>query len=153
MKESILVAVDGSMNSLEALEYAVESAKWSESKIIVVNIQPSYNMIHTRLLIKEEQIKDFQRELFEEATNAADKYLQDQKMDYELVLKIGDPAQQICQLAKELHVRYIALGSRGMGKLKGAILGSVSNGVIHQSEVPIVIIPQKKQEHDIQKIL
>lgn len=148
MKEQILVAVDGSNNSLEALEEAGRFAEISHCKIILVNVQPSFHTVHTRLYIKEELIKEYQEELFENATRSAVQYLQAQKIDYELIFKIGDPAQQICNLAKELKVRYIVLGSRGMGLVKGTVLGSVSYGVLHETAIPILVIPQKtKSDH------
>lgn len=142
MGEKILVAVDGSENSLEALSEAVKLAKLIHNKIIVVNVQPSFHTLHTRLFINEETINDYQNELFNNATKAAIEYLQKNEADYELKLLIGDPVQQITQLADELSVNYIILGSRGMGLVKGTMLGSVSNGVLHQAKIPLLIIPQ-----------
>lgn len=143
MKEKILVAVDGSDDSFNALEEAVKLADVLQGKIILVNVQPSYHTIHTRLFINEELIKEFQQEQFNKATGYATQYLEGQKLDYELILRIGDPTQQICKLAKELKVNYIVMGSRGMGLVRGTVLGSVSNGILHESQIPLLIIPQK----------
>ncbi len=143
MGEKILVAVDGSENSLEALSEAVELAKLIHNKIVVVNVQPSFRTLHSRLFINEETIKEYQKELFDNATKSATEYLQKNEADFELKLLIGDPVQQISQLADKLSVKYIILGSRGMGVVKGTVLGSVSNGILHQTKIPLLIIPQK----------
>ncbi|MCL6570058.1 MAG: universal stress protein [Bacillus sp. (in: Bacteria)] len=144
MKESILVAIDGSEHSLEALKEAASIAEAFHCKIILLNVQPSFHMIHTRLFINEELIKEYQEELFDNATKAAIQLMDEHKMDYELLKGIGDPTQQICKLAKELDVKYIVMGSRGMGIVRGTALGSVSNGILHEAQVPILIIPAKK---------
>jgi len=144
MEKHILVAVDGSENALEALKEAVKLAKALKSKLTVANVQLSFKTVHTKMYFKEEVIREYQKELFEQATKTAVEYLQTQDIDYELKMLIGDPAQQICRLAKELDVSYIVVGSRGMGLIKGMVLGSVSNGIIFESKVPVLVVPKKK---------
>ncbi len=145
MKERILVAVDGSENSLEALKEAAKLAEVFQCRLFLVNVQPSFHTIHTRLFINEELIKEYQEELFDNATKSGIEFLEKQKVDFEAIKRIGDPAQQICKLARELDVKYIIMGSRGMGLVKGTVLGSVSNGILHESHVPILIIPHGKK--------
>jgi nucleotide-binding universal stress UspA family protein len=145
MTERFLVAVDGSENSLVALDEAVRLAEVVNSKVYIVNVQPSFHTIHTRLFIKEELIKEYQKELFDTATKDVIERLQSKKCDYELLMRIGDPVQQISKLAKELEVRYIIIGSRGMGVVKGTVLGSVSHGILHESKIPVLIIPEQKK--------
>jgi nucleotide-binding universal stress UspA family protein len=125
------------------LKEAVKLAEVTDSKLFVVNVQPSFHTIHTRLFIKEELIREYQKELFDTATEKALDYLHGQKVDYELVMRIGDPVQQISKLAKELKVKYIIIGSRGLGILKGTVLGSVSHGILHESKIPVLIVPDK----------
>jgi nucleotide-binding universal stress UspA family protein len=144
MEEHILVAVDGSEHALEAVKEAVKLARAMHCKLTVVNVQLSFKTIHTKLYIKEDVIRDYQRELFENATKTAVEYLQSQGVDYELKMLVGDPVQQISKAAKELEASYIVMGSRGMGLVKGAVLGSVSNGIIYEAKVPVLIIPKKK---------
>lgn len=144
MEQNILVAVDGSENALEALKEGVKLARAFGGKLTVANVQLSFKTIHTKLYIKEEVIRDYQKELFNNATKTAVEYLQTQGVDYELKMLIGDPVQQISHLAKEAEANYIVIGSRGMGLVKGTVLGSVSNGIIHEAKVPVLIIPQKK---------
>ncbi|MBL4950739.1 universal stress protein [Neobacillus sp. YIM B02564] len=144
MSEKILVAVDGSINSVEALKEAERLAAAFQSKLFLVNVQPSFNMIHTKLFISEKLIKEYQQELFENATKPAVDYLKSKNIDYELLMRIGDPVQQICKLAKELAVTHIVIGTRGMGPVKGVVLGSVSNGILHEAKVPVLIVPPQK---------
>lgn len=143
MENRLLVAFDGSNCSLEALKEAVQLAQTFHCEITVINVQPSFHTIHTSLLFKEKQIKEFQKELFYDVIRSAEQLLKRTHLEYEIILKIGDPIKQICQVAKEKNVKFIVMGSRGMGLVKGTVLGSVSYGVIHQSETPVLIFPQK----------
>lgn len=146
MEERILVAIDGSNNSIDALEEAVRLAGVLQSRIILVNVQPSFYAIHKKLFIKEKHLKEYQQELFLDATWSAVQFLDAKNIHYELILRVGDPVQQICDVAEELNVRYIIMGSRGMGLIRGTVLGAVSNGVLHESLIPILIIPHKHKK-------
>ncbi|WP_342430903.1 universal stress protein [Neobacillus sp. FSL H8-0543] len=143
MKERILVAIDGSDNSLQALAEAVKLAEANPSKLYLVNVQPSFHTIHTRLFIGENMIREYQTELFEKAVEPAVQYLEGRDIDYVVLMKVGDPIYQICHLARDLNAKYIVMGSRGMGLIRGTVLGSVSSGVLHETEIPMLIIPQK----------
>lgn len=145
MKERILVAIDGSNNSLEALAEAVKLAEAIPSKLYLVNVQPSFHTIHTRLFIGDDMISEYQTELFDKAVESAVEYLEGRDLDYVVLMKVGDPIYQICHLAKDLNAKYIVMGSRGMGLIRGTVLGSISSGVLHETNTPMLIIPQKEK--------
>jgi len=52
----------------------------------------------------------------------------------------GDPAEQIIEIAKTRAVDTIVMGCRGTGKLRGLLLGSVSQSVAHDAECSVVIV-------------
>ena len=51
------------------------------------------------------------------------------------------PGEVICQTADMLNVDQIVIGTRGLGKIKRAILGSVSQFVILNSGRPVTVVP------------
>jgi nucleotide-binding universal stress UspA family protein len=51
----------------------------------------------------------------------------------------GDPGTAICQLAAELSARAVLVGSRGRGRLKRALLGSVSDHVVRNAPCSVVV--------------
>jgi len=61
-------------------------------------------------------------------------------VDYELELVEGHPAEALAVSAREHDADEIAIGSRGLGKLR-ATLGSVSHDVLHEADRPVIVIP------------
>lgn len=61
-----------------------------------------------------------------------------------VVVKSGSPGQQICEIAKELQVHYVVMGSRGLNTLRRTFLGSVSDYVLHHVGVPVSIFPPEE---------
>jgi nucleotide-binding universal stress UspA family protein len=51
----------------------------------------------------------------------------------------GRPADSICDLARELNASMIVIGSRGLGRLPRVIVGSVSEGVVHDAPCPVLV--------------
>ncbi|MDF2572261.1 MAG: Universal stress protein family protein [Sporomusa sp.] len=151
MKKDILVPFDGSKNAIEALQLAVTFAKLLQEKLIILNIQPSFHTVHTKLFFKESTIRDYQEQLFEETVVPAKQILDAAGIDYELKLRVGDAKEQICQEAIDENndqpgcaitgVRMIIMGSRGMNPVLGGVLGSVSYGVVNAAPCPVTIVP------------
>ena len=46
----------------------------------------------------------------------------------------------ICELAIERHAAAVVVGSRGLSGLGGALLGSVSSGVLHHADRPVLVV-------------
>ncbi|CAN8259677.1 unnamed protein product [Cochlearia groenlandica] len=61
-----------------------------------------------------------------------------------LVLE-GDAKDMICQAVEQMHVDLLVVGSRGLGKIKRAFLGSVSDYCAHHAKCPILIVKPPKE--------
>jgi nucleotide-binding universal stress UspA family protein len=59
--------------------------------------------------------------------------------DSEIHLLRGDPGQAICQLAREMSARAIVVGSRGRGRVKRALLGSVSDHIVRNAPCSVIV--------------
>ena len=51
----------------------------------------------------------------------------------------GRPADSICDLARELDASIIVIGRRGLGRLARVLVGSVSEGVVHDAPCPVLV--------------
>jgi nucleotide-binding universal stress UspA family protein len=54
---------------------------------------------------------------------------------------VGDPAESIVETARRGRYSEIVMGTRGLGTLKGLLLGSVVTKVIQLSRVPVTVVP------------
>jgi len=141
MKTGLLVPFDGSQNAMEALRLAVTLAKALNEKLLVLNVQPGFRTVHTKLLFSEDEMREYQEQLFQEALEPMKKELESSGVQYELKLRIGDARQQIITEAKNSSIRMIVMGSRGMNPILGGVLGSVSYGVVNAAVCPVTIVP------------
>jgi nucleotide-binding universal stress UspA family protein len=55
-------------------------------------------------------------------------------------VQVGEPAEEIVDLARLEHVDLIIMGSRGLSPMKEMLLGSVSNKVLHTAPCPVLIV-------------
>ena len=59
----------------------------------------------------------------------------------------GEPAPTLIEMAQRHGCEAIIMGARGMGVLRSALIGSVSQAVLHASKVPVTIV--KHAEADL----
>lgn len=66
-------------------------------------------------------------------------------IDAELVVDTThhSTASAIVRAADDLHVDAVVCGTRGLGSIQGALLGSVSRELLHHAHVPIVVVPPR----------
>jgi nucleotide-binding universal stress UspA family protein len=62
-------------------------------------------------------------------------------MHAEIVVRIGQTADTIVTFASRRHCEEIVMGTRGMGNLKGLLLGSITIKVIHLARVSVTVVP------------
>jgi nucleotide-binding universal stress UspA family protein len=138
--KNILVALDGSDHSLKALQFALDTAKDLREKIIILNVQPTYETFNTKRFVSQKDIDEYIKQQAEEVFNKA-RTIIEAGADYEMKFRSGIPEIQIFREADEQGVRFIVIGSRGLGSITGKILGSVSQGVIKNSSCPVTVVP------------
>lgn len=58
---------------------------------------------------------------------------------------MGHPGETVVKAAARHNVSHIVMGTRGFGLIRRTILGSVSEYVIHHSQVPVTVVPKETQ--------
>jgi nucleotide-binding universal stress UspA family protein len=61
-------------------------------------------------------------------------------MPFERAIGSGEPAPTLIEITERYDCEAIILGARGLGGLSGALLGSVSQAVLHTSRVPVTVV-------------
>lgn len=148
MLNKLLVAIDGSKHSIEALRWAIKMVSGSDNaEIVAVNAQPSFQTVHSKRMFSQEDIREYQELLFEESVAESKAILDAHNIPYTLELLVGDPKQCIVDRIRDSQdtdspIEMVVMGSRGLGPIR-AVLGGVSYGVIQAGICPVTIIPQQ----------
>lgn len=139
----LLVAVDGSKNSLRAVKYAAKLAhllRTSSNKITLVSVHDDTGLRHARAFVGKAEVADYLRELSEKELRPARKLLKDDGIGYDMEIRTGHVAQEIIDCATAGGFDMIVLGSKGRGALADLLLGSVARRVLANAKQPVVIV-------------
>ncbi len=134
---NILVPVDGSAGSLRALAHAARRCRDSSTCLLLLNVQ--HGMPPSRH-VPRAAIKDHHLRMSEEALEPARKLAQKLGADFQCYFRVGEPAAVIASFARRTRCTEIVMGTRGLGRVSGLVLGSVAVKVIHLSAVPVTLV-------------
>jgi nucleotide-binding universal stress UspA family protein len=147
----ILVATDASAASNRALEMAVQIAGQYDAELLIVHVIRDMQIPFEIKEIPELEFNKFEsfndareeimRKIAETVLRTAKEKAQKAGADkVQTAIGTGDPATGILDFARRREVDMIVVGTRGLGKLKGTILGSVSRKVVNNAETTCLIV-------------
>jgi nucleotide-binding universal stress UspA family protein len=139
--KKILIPVDGSAGSDKAVRFALSLTEEIEKEIIILNVQPNYSTPNVKRFISQEQINALQKELSDQVFAHTLEITNSLNIPVRTQLRIGDPGKEIIAEAEKSAVDFIVMGYRGLGFAKRTILGSVATHVLHETKVPVMIVP------------
>jgi nucleotide-binding universal stress UspA family protein len=147
MIKKILVPIDGSEHSQKAVEFAVNAAIQNDAAIHLLHVVSTAKIPkEVEEFIKAERIQGsadtaylevIGNQILGKAENEAKKR---GARHVEKSILRGDPAEVIVNYAKENDCDMIVIGSRGLGTVKGLMLGSVSSKVCHVADRTCVTV-------------
>ena len=138
MFKNIVVAVDGSEYSDRALQHAKSIGERFEAKLWLAHIFP-----HTSDLLGYEDYEKFfskRKAIGQTILDDARQKLGPTTLNVREELEEGPEAESILKIAKKCQADLIVMGTRGLGTIKGILIGSVSRKVIHLASVPVMVV-------------
>ena len=145
----ILLATDGSEEATLAARTAIDIAgkTGSELHIILVGLSVSY------VGMGPLEIADIPGPAQEELNQEAQRLLNAQARWIEANggtvaethLRIGKPDEEIVSQAEELGAGLIVIGSRGVGGIRRALMGSVSDSVVRHAHCPVLVVREERR--------
>ncbi|XP_009393020.2 uncharacterized protein LOC103978813 [Musa acuminata AAA Group] len=165
-KMTVLVAVDESEGSLYALSWALDNlfaaavggapnkpqplgrlvlvhAQQPLQQFIMHPIGPAVYATSSVIDSVKKAQEQNSRDVIERAKGICRRRL----VEAEAVVVIGDPKETICQAAEQMQTDLLVVGSRGLSKIRRAILGSVSDYCAHHANCPVLIVKPPKGSH------
>ncbi|MGE5532711.1 MAG: universal stress protein [Bacillota bacterium] len=148
MIKNILVPVDGSENSVRALDFALDIAEKYSAKLTVLNVseapimgaiplEPTTISGDSMVLFTKDLRRFHEDILFKAVAHAKEIF---PKVTVFSKFREGDPAMEIVAEAKEFGFDLVVVGHRGEGRMREIFLGSISEKVSHLAPCPVVIV-------------
>jgi nucleotide-binding universal stress UspA family protein len=152
--KKILVPLDGSEHSLKALETAIQIAKKFSGKITLIHI---YSVTVSSVIMPEpttltpsgvpvmtpaeaSKIVEATRKAGASILTDGEQKVKSEGIQVETLLVEGQVVHEIVKTAKEGNFELIAMGARGISKIREILLGSVSDGVIRSTPCPVLVV-------------
>jgi len=143
----VMVAYDGSPEAELALEHAIALAQNQRARLGLVAVVPPVPSFAWQApggvrRLHDDQESDLARQL----RAAADRVPDDLSVTTRLL--DGDPPRELLRAAREGDHDVILVGSRGRGRVTAALLGSVSNRLMHEAGVPVIVVHAPRGDDD-----
>ncbi len=137
----ILLPVDGSELALEAVRFAIRVVLAGlRADAVLANVQEPANLYELLVAHDPVVINRVSEEAGQHSLLTARELLDAAGIEYECEVAKGDPAHTIVDIAERFACDLIIMGARGTSALRSAMLGSVSNEVLHASAIPVMIV-------------
>ncbi len=154
----ILLASDGSETGTHAMEVAVEFCEQTGSELHLVYVgEDAYSatLVYPEAADPEwveregpvltgqlqQQFEQMSRRVLD---TQAEKVREAGGTIAQAHLRMGEAATQIVDLAEELGAGLVVLGSRGLGGIRRALMGSVSDSVVRHAHCPVLVVRKNK---------
>lgn len=142
----ILIAVDGSELSLDAVQHALTLVQQGlQASFVLANVQEGatlYEMVvaHDPLVLQE-----VSHDAGAHLLAPAQALLSAAGVDFESVVESGDPVNMLLDIVEREACDGVILGARGHGNIRGSLLGSVSQQLVHACPVPVTVVKHAEQ--------
>lgn len=137
----IMLATDGSPTAEEATETAIDLAKALDAELVVVTVWeiPYTTVGLAPAPVTEDLAKLSEGDARKIATEAAAR-AEEAGVESRTVVLRGITVQEICAAAEKFGPRLVVVGSHGWGVVRRALFGSVSTGVLHHANCPVLVV-------------
>ena len=151
----ILLATDGSKEAGFAAQTAIELANETASELHVLHVSmPHSNPGYYEGIDVWKYLQEERKELEKRAQSLLDAQVEKIEAAGGAVaqahLRIGRPAVEIVALAEEIGAGLIVVGSRGLGAMRRALMGSVSDSVVRHAHCPVLVVRKEEPEEEVQ---
>jgi nucleotide-binding universal stress UspA family protein len=139
----ILLAVDGSKPSLDAVKCLIDHTDWyrepPQVELLTVHL-PVPKLGRMGAAVGKSQIEKYYQEEGEQALAEAKKLLERAGIAYQPRILVGTVAETIAKHAKDARCDLIYIGTHGRTGITGALVGSTASKVLHISDVPVLLV-------------
>jgi nucleotide-binding universal stress UspA family protein len=144
----IMVGIDGSEQSINAADYAIDIAKRHNAELIAVNVLTSdigyaYSSpgvesppltIREIILLAEDEVKKWLNDIEEKEDKSGIRFRS------EIIMAKRSAVSTMLDYAEEQKIDLIVVGTRGRSGIEKMLLGSVASGLVTYAACPVLIV-------------
>jgi nucleotide-binding universal stress UspA family protein len=134
---NILLATDGSREAELAGATAADLANATNSQLHVIHVGELLPTFLAQTEVEPAHLEREARELLDEQVRRIEEAGGTVE---EAHLRLGRADEEIVDLAQSLDVGLIVMGSKGRGRIRRALMGSVSDSVVRHAHSPVTIV-------------
>jgi nucleotide-binding universal stress UspA family protein len=139
----ILLAVDGSENSMHAVEFMIRHAGWyreaPEVELVTVQL-PVPQLRNMNMVVGRRELQGYYEEEGRANLARAAGRLAEAGIRHHPRVLVGTIAETLAQHAREAGCELILIGTRGLTATAGALLGSTATKLLHITETPVLLV-------------
>jgi nucleotide-binding universal stress UspA family protein len=139
----ILLAVDGSKCSLDAVQALVDHLGWyreaPQVELVTVHL-PVPRLPGMGAAVGKNQLQKYYEEEGEKQLAAARRKLDAAGVPYTPRTLVGSVAETLVKHAKDTRCDLMYIGTRGHTELGNALVGSTATKVLHISDIPVLLV-------------
>jgi len=140
----VLLAIDGSEEAALAAQAATELSKETGSEVHVTYVLPAPEALighHTYSAeVRDSVLEQAQSEAQTFLEGRAEQLRSEGAKVADTYLRTGEPDKEIVRLSEEIGATLIVMGSRGLGAVRRALMGSVSDSVVRHAHCPVLVM-------------
>ena len=137
----VLLAVDGSKFTKKALAFLAthETLMGPGAELVVLNVQPAVSP-RVKTMLGAATVRAWHQEEAEKVLAPIERFLKRHKMSFKTAAVVGSPSAEILRAAKREKAHLIVMGTHGQGLLSRALIGSVAQRVVAESDTPVLLV-------------
>jgi len=135
----VVIAVDGSQQAANAFDWYITHLHKPGNQLILAHSMEVPSMPTRDSWESQTQQGKSKRLELQEKYTALFKELQ---ISGKFIADFEKPGEFVCKVAEQEKATYVVMGTRGLGKIRRTILGSVSDYVVHHSHAPVLVCRQ-----------
>jgi nucleotide-binding universal stress UspA family protein len=140
MYKTILVPIENSDADRTILDHVEALARLTGARLIVMHVADGWAARHfDELKLRESEEMQADRAYLARVRSE----LQRQGLEVEALLRMGDPAKEICRAAEELGVDLIAMATHGHTGVSDMIHGQTVDHVRHKAKMPVLLLKRR----------
>ena len=147
LPQKLLVPIDGSAESICAVEYVIEQASRGDTHVHLINVQPPIMAGDVNYFMSAEMVFDMRLDAGERALRGSKRLLDANHVQHTAEVVLGKPVQAIARCAAERGCTKIVMGTKGRSLIANLVARSVASRVVRLAHVPVTLVKHRPRAH------